>query len=548
MNIAAKSFRVEMTNATHSFEPESTPSTQQQLKLAMTTAMRNLTVLFLTLACLAPTASILGNEKPNVLVIYADDLGFGDVRCYNDESKVATPNLDALAAQGMRFSDAHSAATVCTPSRYSLLTGQYAFRLPNHGRVFAGLWGPNLIAPKQVNLATMLKDVGYRTGCVGKWHLGMTFFDAEGQPINKGGREPVSQADYSRDVEGTPVDRGFDYFFGTPACPTTDWFYAYVDGNRVPNPPKKKIDKSNLPKHPYSKDCRPGMIADNFDMEAVDLKFLEKSLEFIKNHRRETPDRPFFLFHSMQAVHLPSFAAEEFKNKSGSGPHGDFIFEMDHIVGRLLDALKQEKIADNTIVIFTSDNGPEVDAVHGMRNDHQHDGSRPWRGIKRDNWEGGHRVPFIVRWPDRVPAGTVSDQLMCQTDIIASLASILKIELPDDCAEDSFDLGPAWLSNQEKPIRDHIVHQGFAGIRKLAIRSGEWKYLNHQGSGGNNYAKHKKLQEFHVPDTSPSAPGQLYNMVQDPGETKNLYFEHPEIVEKLSAKLTEIKEAGRSRK
>jgi arylsulfatase A len=344
------------------------------------------------------------SAPPNVLLILADDLGYGDVRCYNADSKVPTPNIDKLASEGMRFTDAHSPATVCTPSRYSLMTGQMAFRVPNGGTVFQGTGGPSLIAPGKLTLPGMLKKQGYATAAVGKWHIGLTFRDQAGEAIHSGERAAVQRIDYSRRIEGGPLDHGFDQFFGTACCPTTEWLYAFIDGDHIPVPPTGPIDKSKLPKHPYANDCRAGFIAPDFPMEEVDLVFLKKSREFIAQHARTSPKQPFFLYHATQAVHLPSFAAPEFQGKSKAGPHGDFIAEFDHIVGELMRELDQHGLADNTLVILSSDNGPEVASVVHMRADHAHDGAKPWRGIKRDAWEGGHRVPFIVRWPGKVKA------------------------------------------------------------------------------------------------------------------------------------------------
>ena len=341
--------------------------------------------------------------RPNIVFILADDLGYGDVACYNPESKVPTPNLDKLATEGMRFTDAHSPATVCTPTRYSLLTGQMAFRIGISG-VFTGVGGPCLIKEGRLTLPQMLRDNGYVTACFGKWHVGMTFFDKQGKPINKNGLDAVKRVDFSRAISGGPLDRGFEKFFGTACCPTTDWLYAYIDGNRVPVPPTEILDRTNLPNHPYSKDNRPGIIAPDYDLEEVDLIFLEKSKKFLEQHVKSNPEKPFFLFHSMSAVHLASFASDRFKGKTDAGPHGDFIFEMDYIIGELMKTLERLGVADNTLVMFSSDNGPEVPTVVAMRRDHRHDGARPWRGMKRDQWEGGHRVPFIARWPGRIKA------------------------------------------------------------------------------------------------------------------------------------------------
>ena len=296
--------------------------------------------------CFALPMPTWAGEKPNIVFILADDLGYGDVGCYNEASEIPTPHLDRLATQGMRFTDAHSPATVCTPTRYSILTGQMAFRVPGGGRVFTGAGGPSLIAPGRLTLPQMLRDAGYATACFGKWHVGLTFYDERGEPIHQDGLDAVKRIDYSRPIAGGPIHCGFDQFFGTACCPTTDWLYAYIDGDRIPNPPAGMLDKSSLPKHPYANDNRPGLVAADFDLEEVDLLFLKKSQAFLDNHVRESPDQPFFLFHSTQAVHLPSFPADWFKGKTKSGPHGDFIFELDYIVGELMATLDRLGVAN----------------------------------------------------------------------------------------------------------------------------------------------------------------------------------------------------------
>ena len=485
--------------------------------------------------------------QPNIILILADDLGYGDVRCYNDQSKVPTPHIDRLAREGIRFTDAHSPCTVCTPTRYSLMTGQMAFRVPNGGTVFTGVGGPSLIARGRLTLPSMLRDNGYATACVGKWHVGMTFFDKAGQPVRGNGIEAVRRVDFSRRIEGGPVDHGFERFFGTACCPTTDWLYAFIENDRVPVPPTGLLDKSRLPKHPYANDCRAGLIAPDFPMEEVDLVFLNKSREFLERHVRQSPSKPFFLFHSAQAVHLPSFAAPQFQGKTKAGPHGDFIHQLDFVVGELLSTLETLGIADNTIVIFTSDNGPETTSVIHMRADHDHDGARPWRGVKRDSWEGGHRVPFLVRWPGTVKPGTTSMQLTSLTDVMATVAAILGAKLPDNAAEDSFNMLPAWLSEDQAPIRPYLLQQAFGGQRTLSIRRGDWKFLDHTGSGGNRYETDPGLKPFRLLETAPDAPGQLYDLATDPGETKNLSFVRPEIVTELKALLEQSQATGRSR-
>jgi arylsulfatase A len=499
------------------------------------------------LAAISWASAVEPNGKPNILIILADDLGYGDVACYNPDTRIPTPNLDRLASEGMRFTDAHSPCTVCTPTRYSLMTGQFAFRVPNGGRVFSGAGGPSLIAPNKLTLPKLLKENGYKTSCVGKWHIGLTFFDSKGDPIHKGDFESVKLIDYSRRIVGGPLDCGFDRFFGTACCPTTDWLYAFIDGDRIPVPPTELLDKSNLPKHPYANDNRRGMRAPDFDLEEVDMKFLEKSQTFLRDHVRDEPSRPFFLFHATQAVHLPSFPGKDFRSKTNSGPHGDFIFEFDHIVGELMKTIRELGVEDNTLVIVTSDNGPEVSTIYHMRNDHQHDGARPWRGVKRDNWEGGHRVPFLVRWPGKVAPGSVTEHLTSHCDILMTAAELLAVTVPDDAAEDSWSLLPVLLNKASQPSRPYLIQQAFAGARDLAIRSGRWKYLAHKGSGGNNYETNSELKRYAMPDTEPSAKGQLFDLETDPGETKNLAFVHPEVVAELESLLKRSLESGRSR-
>ena len=489
-------------------------------------------------------ASSFATERPNILFILADDLGYGDVDCYNPESKVPTPHLDRLAKEGIRFTDAHSPSTVCTPTRYSILAGRMAFRL-NYRGVFTGVGGPCLINPGRLTVASMLQQQGYATAMFGKWHVGLTAFDKEGKPIHQNGLPAVRRTDYSRALKGGPLDHGFDHFFGTASCPTTDWLYAFIDGNKIPVPPTQIVDRTPLPKHPYSRDNRPGMIAPGFDLEEVDMVFLDKSLKFLDQHAKESPDKPFFIFHSMQAVHLPSFAGAAFKGKTQAGPHGDFIFEMDHVVGELMKALKKHGMTENTLVVFSSDNGPEVPTSIAMRRDHKHNGARPWRGIKRDQWEGGHRVPFIARWPGRIEPGSTSSQTICLTDLMATAAAITGAKLPNNVAEDSYNILPALLGGN-KSIREYTLHQTMS--LALAIRKGNWKYLDHRGSGGNNYNREGEwgMKQYALPEKAPKAPGQLYDLAKDPGETTNLFFEKPEMVEELKAKLEEAKKTGRS--
>ena len=511
-------------------------------------------IVFLTITVVFFAAqSVLANDHPNILLILADDLGYGDVGCYNPKSRIPTPNLDQMARQGMQFLDAHSPCTVCTPTRYSLMTGQMAFRVPGGGRVFTGAGGPSLIAKDRLTIADMLKKKGYRTACVGKWHIGLTFFDKQGLPIHKGGLEAVKRVDFSRRIDGGPLDCGFDTFFGTACCPTTDWLYSFIEDDKIVNPPKQVLDRTGLPKHPYAVDNRRGMVSEDFDLESVDLKFLEKSREFLKAHKMRSNGKPFFLFHSTQAVHLPSFPEKSFQGKTEAGPHGDFIFELDFVVGELLKTLKELELDQDTLVIFTSDNGPEVLSVYHMRHDHDHDGARPWRGMKRDNWEGGHRVPFLVKWPGKIKPGSKTNQVTSLTDVMATVADIVDFELPKNSAEDSFSMLPVLrqkTSLQEtttNAIRPYLLMQGFGGSRYLAIRKDNWKYLAHKGSGGNNYEKGRFLKEYFLEDNAPESKGQLYDLSKDPGEKKNLALEHANVARQMQSLLERSIRTGRSR-
>ncbi len=485
-----------------------------------------------------------GARPLNIVFILADDLGYGDIGCYNPASKVPTANIDKLAGEGIRFTDAHSPSTVCSPTRYSLLTGRMEFRTGMRG-TFSGAVGPCLIEEGRLTLPEMLRRKGYATACFGKWHIGLTFFDKDGRPISRNDLEGVQQIDYSRSIPDSPIHRGFDQFFGTACCPGTSWIYAYIDGDRIPVPPTHILDRTGLPQHPYSKDNRPGMIAPGYDLEQLDLVFLDKSQKFMREHVKSHPDKPFFLFHSCSAVHLPSFAADQFKGKTKAGPHGDFIFELDYVVGELLKTLDEFGVADNTLVMFSSDNGPETASVINMRKDFAHDGARPWRGMKRDQWEGGHRVPLIARWPGKIKPGSTTDQMTSLTDVMATCGAIVGAELPDNAAEDSYDMLPVLLGRaSSEPVRKYLIQQ--TNTLALSIRRGRWKYLDHKGSGGNNY-KSEALKPFALPDTEPDAPGQLYDLNADPGETKNVYFEHPEIVAELKRQLDAYVKQGYSR-
>ena len=494
-------------------------------------------------------AALPGQALPNVVIVYADDLGFGDLSCYNPGSAYETPNLDRMAAQGIRFTDAHSPSTICSPSRYGLLSGQQIYRSTGRGGgAFEGPGGPSYLKPGTLTLGGMLQERGYRTGVFGKWHLGLTWFDKDGKRLG-GGFKNSLLIDYAKStplLDG-PQARGFHTSFVTPNCPTTDPLYLYIENGMVPVPATRRHRRDTLP-NPGGKwrwDNDEGWMAEGYEFVNADLLFFARAEAFVRAHRTAHADQPFFLLLSTQICHAPVLPAAEFAENSGAGPRGDFVVELDALVGRVFSLLEELGVGDDTLVLFNSDNGPETLHTIWMREDHEHDAAGGWRGMKRDGWEGGHRVPFLARWPGRIPPGQVSDQLTNTTDILATIASIVGFELPDDAATDSFDMLPAMLGTQDpnESIRPHMLTQSFRG--EFQLRQGSWKYLDHQGSGGNNYTK-GRMQAYALPESAPEAPGQLYDLANDPGETNNLYFAEEDRRVAMKSLLEDLKASGRS--
>ncbi|MCL4206696.1 MAG: arylsulfatase [Pirellulaceae bacterium] len=490
-----------------------------------------------------------GSEKlPHIVIVYADDVGYGDLSCYNPRAAYETPRLDQMAAEGIRFTDAHSPSTICSPSRYGLFSGQQIYRSTGAGgQAFEGPGGPSYLKPGTLTLGDMLREKGYRTGIFGKWHVGLTWLDKDGKRLG-GGFATSLLIDYEKStplVDG-PNRRGFDESFVTPNCPTTDPLYLYIENGLVPVRASQRHRRKDLPNHggKWLWDNDEGWMAPGYQFIGIDFLFYERMREFIVRHRKERPEQPFFAVLSTQVAHAPVLLAPGSEGVTHAGPRGDFVRELDTVLGRVLDLLDSLGIDEDTLVLFNSDNGAETMHVHWMREDHDHDPSGGWRGMKRDGWEGGHRVPFIARWPGRIPAGQVSDQMTSTTDIFATLASVVGCELPEDAAVDSFDMLPVMLGihDPEQSIRPHLLTQSFRG--EFQIRQGNWKYLDHQGSGGNDYRG--AFEKYVLPETEPEAPGQLYNLATDPGETTNLYFKEAAKRRELQALLQELKESGRS--
>jgi arylsulfatase A len=508
------------------------------------------TSLFIAVATfMLASAGDAWSDKPNIVIIYADDLGFGDLSCYNPKCAYKTPRLDQMAQEGARFTDAHSPSTICSPSRYGLYSGQQIYRSTGRGGgAFEGPGGPSYLKPGTLTIAQMLKEAGYRTGVFGKWHVGLSWFDKNNERLGGGFKNSLLiYYEKSTPLIDGPNRRGFDQSFVTPNCPNTDPLYVYIENGLVAVPASERHKRANLP-NPGGKwrwDNDEGWMSPGYDFLNADLLFYEKTKAFITNHRQKRPDQPFFAVLSTQIAHAPVLPAAGFDGATHAGPRGDFVWELDVIVGRVLDLIKELGIDNNTLVLFNSDNGAETIHVDWMRRDHQHDASGGWRGMKRDGWEGGHRVPFLARWPGQIPAGRVSNQMTNTTDIFATLASVVGYQLPDDAAVDSFDMLPAMLGTQDEatPVRPHMLTQSFRG--EFQVRQGNWKYLDHQGSGGNNYGK-GFMKDYALAESAPDAPGQLYDLGSDPGESTNLYFKEESKRNEMQKLLEQLKQSGRS--
>jgi len=479
-------------------------------------------------------------KSPNILILYADDLGHGDLSCYAEDSKISTPNLDALAAQGMRFTDGHSSSGICTPSRYALLTGRHHWR-KFHGIVNA--FGDSPFSPERTTLPEMLKTKGYRTAAIGKWHLGWDWDairkPAPDAPEGKKAKKSSSYNafDWSKQIPNGPLAHGFDSYFGDTVINFPP--YCWIRDDRVIKAPDTMMDEAKWPAIKEGNwECRPGPMTNDWNPYENIPTTTKEGVEFI--HSQKDADQPFFLFFAYPSPHAPIIPNDEFDGKTKAGPYGDFVFETDDSCGQLLTALKDAGLSDNTIVIFTADNGPERYAyTRDEKFDHWSAGKL--RGLKRDIYEGGHRVPFIVRWPGVTEAGTVSDALVSQIDIMATLAQVVGYELQDNDAEDSHDLGPL-LSGDSDAIRDTHIHN--TNSKNYAIRHGDWVLI--QGKDGYMSTRNKDWEKRHGYPADHSGKVELYNLKTDLGQKSDVADAHPEKVQELSSLLSEIRERGHS--
>ncbi|MEM7231085.1 MAG: arylsulfatase [Planctomycetota bacterium] len=492
--------------------------------------------IFLAVFCLFVFSSSLLAESPNIVVILADDMGYGDVHALNSKSKIPTPNLDKLAAEGMTFTDAHSPSAVCTPTRYGLLTGRYCWRTKLTRGVLGGYSAP-LIAPQRSTVATMLKASGYRTGAVGKWHLGMALpLKKKGAKISRWDDDPG--IDFSGEITDSPIHHGFDEYFGVSA--SLDMApYVYIRNDRF-----TKLPTLQQKAVPFPHFIRKGPRADDFIIDRVLDRLRDEACSFIK--RSAEGKKPFFLYMPLTAPHKPTQPHERFRGKTELGEYGDFVAQVDSTVGEVLKAIDNAGVRDKTLVVYTSDNGSYMyKYMDRSKGDHVDDSKRhgffpdrhlangPLRGTKADVYEAGHRVPFFVRWPGHVAPGSKSRETICLTDIYATCASIVGAKIGESEAEDSASLH-RMITGEKAKRGAPVVNHSAGGM--FAIREGRWKLIAGNGSGGREKPSGKPFGK----------PFQLYDLDSDLGETKNVAAQNPDVVERLTKQLEEIRKSGRS--
>lgn len=462
-------------------------------------------------------------KTPNIVVILADDLGYGDVRALNPNGKIATPHLDKLAAQGMIFTDAHSGSAVCTPTRYGLLTGRYCWRSPLKVHV---LWGhsPRLIEPGRATIADLLRTKGYHTACIGKWHLGMDW------PLKSGGiaqtDKDIRKIDYTKPIANGPTTVGFDSFYGITGSLDMPPF-IWIQNDRTVG--VATVDKQLVRVGPAHK-----------DFEGVDVLpgIGRKAVDTITKWGQAQDGKPFFLYLPLSSPHAPILPAADWQGKSGLNAYGDFVMQTDAVVGDVLHALEQAHCADNTLVIFTSDNGCSPQAKFAELLAKKHNPNAHFRGHKADIYEGGHRVPFLVRWPGVVKPGSKSAHLACLNDIFRTAADVAGVSVPDNAGEDSVSLVPLFRHPDGAAVRDSVIHHSING--SFAIRVPRWKLAFCPGSGGWSFPRPGR------DDTSKLPAVQLFDMVADVGEKQNRAADHPEIVQRLTRMLEKQIAEGRS--
>lgn len=489
------------------------------------------------LALLCPLL-IQAADRPNFIFILADDLGYGDVRCLNPDGKIATPNMDRIAREGVMFTDAHTSSAVCTPTRYGVMTGRYNWRSKLQSGVLGGL-SPRLIEQGRLTVAAMLQAKGYATMCIGKWHLGMDWTVKPGKTVSELNIETPDQVwnvDFKYPAKNGPQSVGFDHYFGISA--SLDMVpYAFIEDDRVMAEPTESMKLIMNKGGPLSY-TREGPGSPGFKGEAVLPTIARQAVDYIARQAAAKTGQPFFLYLPFTAPHTPILPTDEFRGKTGLNLYGDFVSQTDAAVGQILAALDQQGLAENTFVIFTSDNGCSPSADYPTLLEKGHNPSYVFRGTKADIYEGGHRVPFFVRWPAKIKPGQISSQLVCLTDFMATAADVTQTNLPENAAEDSFSLMPGLLGQKNKSVRQSAVHHSING--NFAIREGQWKLALCPGSGGWSEPRPGRK----LPEGAPQV--QLFNLETDIAEQKNLQGEYPQIVASLTKKLEDIVANGRS--
>lgn len=479
-------------------------------------------------------------DKPNIIIIYADDLGYGDLSCLNSASKITTPNLDKLASEGMRFTDAHSSSGICSPSRYALLTGNYHWRR-QHGIVNS--FGKPFFKDGELTMAAMLKSQGYHTAAIGKWHLGYNW-DAVKKPgakAKKMGKRSTygpDAFDWSKKVPGGPLSRGFDYYFGDGTINFPP--YCWMENDKAVVAPTEMLDLKGMKTKEGNWEFRPGPMVKDWNPYDVLPTLAKKSVEFIK---KQSKDQPFFLYFALPSPHAPIIPNDEFDGKTQAGPYGDFVYQSDYIAGQVLNALKEKGLEENTLVIFSADNGPEKYAYPRIEKfDHYSMGKL--RGLKRDIYEGGHRVPFIVKWPGKIKADAVSNEVINQVDIMSTIAKIVGYKLSSDVAVDSYNILPVWKSESYKsPLREATIQNTKENM--YAIRKGNYVLVNaYTGQHSGAPDSYHKLSGYPKPNKKDGP--QLFDLTSDLSQKVNLAKEKPEMVKELQNLLEKYRKDGRS--
>jgi arylsulfatase A-like enzyme len=468
--------------------------------------------------------------RPNFVYILADDLGYGDVRCLNPGGKIATPHMDRLAAAGMRFTDAHSSSAVCTPTRYGIMTGRYNWRSRLKSGVQGGM-SPDLIEPGRATVASFLKEQGYKTACIGKWHLGFDWKRKEGAPPFTDNIEKGSDgwnADFARPFGGGPLGVGFEHYFGIAA--SLDMVpYTFLQNNRVLEIPTADKSFPMTAGKAKSGATRLGPAANSFEAENVLPELTKRAVSLIHESAGASKEgKPFFLYMPLNAPHTPIAPSEAWRGKSGISPYADFVMQTDATLGAVLDALQQEGVLENTLVVMTSDNGCSPLADFEELAAHGHNPSFTFRGTKADIFDGGHHIPFIASWPAKIPAGSACRELVCLNDWFATVADILEKTLPENTAEDSTSILPL-LRGEQTGVRKTLVHHSVNGT--FAIRQGPWKLILAADSGGWSEPRPNSPAAKQLPAS------QLYNMNDDGAEAVNRAAEHPEVVARLTKQL-----------